>query len=96
MTGFIIQYRSEKISVKKLLKDNTLKSTLPSKLLFISKRDPGLRNMIARNVVDPPRRTATFLERVGFYKVVDAYPVEPLVTRKERNMFSILIMVRNI
>lgn len=67
ITGFNVQYRSEENFIKKLwpilLKDDTLRSILPKDPSFIYRRAPGLRNKIAKNVVDPPSRNITFLDR---------------------------------
>lgn len=66
VSGFHRQLRQVEHILKKrwliLLKDRDLKDTLPQKPKFIYRRAPGLRNMIASNVPDPPKKLGTFLE----------------------------------
>lgn len=50
-----------------MLKDQDLLSAIPCKPKFIYRRAPGLRNRIARNVPDPPRKASTFLDGSGFH-----------------------------
>ena len=70
-SGFHRQYKSIENIFKKywsiLLKDNDLVAILPPKPKFVYRRAPGLRNMIAPNVPDPPPRPPTFLDGSGFH-----------------------------
>lgn len=43
-------------------------NVISSRLQFIYKKAPGLRNIIAKNVINPPNRNLTFLDRKGFYR----------------------------
>lgn len=71
LSGFHRQYRTVEGIFKKfwpiLLKDKDLQSSLPKKPKFIYRRAPTLRNRLAPNVPDPPRKPSTFLDGSGFY-----------------------------
>lgn len=71
MTGFTQQYRQVEKIIRKhwhlLLKDSDLAKSLPDKILFIYTKPPTLRLKLAPNVVDPPKKTVTFLDQVGFF-----------------------------
>lgn len=73
VTGFNLDYIKVEKSLKKfcpiLMKDTTLNKILSRKPSFIYRKALGLRNMIAKNVVDPPKkRNRTFLDTIGFYR----------------------------
>lgn len=69
--GFHWQYKEVESIFRKnwpiLLKDKDLKQILPKKPKFIYRKAPGLRNKIAPNISDPPKKPSTFLDREGFY-----------------------------
>lgn len=71
ISGFHRQYEGvEKIFHKYwpiLCKDRDLQNVLPPKPKFIYRRAPGLRNMIALNVPDSPKKPSTFLDGSGFH-----------------------------
>lgn len=71
ITGYHTQYKSVEKIVRKywpiLLKNPILSKTLPKRPLFMYRKAPGIRNRIAKNVLDPPKRPTTFLERKGFF-----------------------------
>lgn len=71
ITGFHRQYREVEGIFKThwpiLLKDRDLKKILPNKPKFTYRRAPGLRNKIAPNIPDPPKKISTFLDRTGYH-----------------------------
>lgn len=73
VTGYNVDYKQvEKLVIKYwpiLLKDSTLNNILPRRPSFIYRKAPGLRNMIAKNVVEPPQEPQKkFLDTIGFYR----------------------------
>lgn len=74
VTGFTHQFKQVEKIIRKywhlLLKDNDLAKVLPNKPQFIYTKPPTLRMRLAPNVVDPPKKTCTFLDRVVFFLVV--------------------------
>ena len=71
ISGYHRQYRSVEKIVKEfwpiLLKDMDLVKILPKHPTFIYKKAPGLRNMVATNVPDPPEKPHTFLDGSSFH-----------------------------
>lgn len=88
--GFITVYHTQYKSVEKivckhwpiLLNDPILKKTLPKKPLFIYRKAPGLRNQIAKNLFNPPKRRIKFLERNVFIDVAGVSPVKLRVIKE--------------
>ena len=71
IAGYNKQYKQvEKIYKKHwpiLLKDQDLRKCISEVPKFIYRKAPGLRNQVARNVPDPPKKTLTFLDIPGFH-----------------------------
>ena len=71
ISGFPRQYRQVEAVFKRhwhiLMKDKDLAKSISDVPKFIYKRAPGLRNKIAPNVPDPPKKLVTFLDGSGFH-----------------------------
>lgn len=71
VSGFHRQYKQVESIFKRfwpiLLKDIDLRSTIAPKPKFINRRASGLRNKIAMNLPDPPRKPPTFLDGSRFH-----------------------------
>lgn len=71
MSGYTRQHKQLEGIVSKhwplLLKDDTLKTLLPSKPQFIYTKPPTFRNLLAHNVVNPPIKKLSFFDMNGYY-----------------------------
>lgn len=80
ITGFNLQYKSVEKGIKKywpiLLRDKTH--------FFIYKKAPGLKNLIAKNVINPPKKEPHSRKGMGSIDVEGVKGAKPLQTTKER------------
>lgn len=71
LTNFYSDYKALECIVRKhwpiLLRDKTLVNLIPKRSQFIYRRAPNLRNKLAPNIHDSPKKKITFLDQTGFF-----------------------------